>query len=67
MHLVDVYWCRDARRIHGAERGPGPLDADPSSRSAGSFSPPSGGCRVGAPLVPVGDPRLAESLAFENV
>lgn len=66
MHFVDIYW-QVMPTLH-------PEGVRPSALDAAAFVA-VGGCFVAAAswllrrhaLVPLGDPRLAESLAFENV
>ena len=66
MHLVDVYWMV-VPDVHGHPAAPGILDAAALLAVGGAFLAVFGWLLRRHPLVPVGDPRLAESLAFENV
>jgi hypothetical protein len=66
MHLLDVYWMVvPAVPGHGAS--PGLLDVGALLAVGGAFLAVFAWRLRRQPLVPVGDPRLAESLAFENV
>ena len=67
MHLLDLYWLVMPNLHRGRASRPGLLDVAALLGSAVSSWRPSAG-RCGArPLVPLRDPRLPESLAFENV
>ncbi len=66
MHLVDVYWLV-VPDVHGHPAAPGVLDAAALLAVGGSFLAAYGWLLCRRALVPVGDPRLAESLSFENV
>ena len=66
MHLVDVYWLV-LPSVHGASRRPGLADAGALLAVGGIALAAFALLARRQPLVPVGDPRLAESLAFENV
>jgi hypothetical protein len=66
MHLLDVYWMV-VPNVHGHPAGPGILDAAALLAVGGAFLAVFGWLLRRHALVPVGDPRLSESLAFENV
>ena len=66
MHFVDVYWVV-IPSIEGLGARPGIVDAASLLAVGGAFLAAFGWLLVGSPLVPAGDPRLSESLAFENV
>lgn len=66
MHLVDVYWMV-VPDVHGHPAVPGILDAAALLAVGGAFLAVFGWLLRGHALVPVGDPRLSESVAFENV
>jgi hypothetical protein len=66
MHLVDVYWMV-VPDLHGRAGRPGLLDGAALLMVGGAFVAVFAWLLARHPLVPVGDPRLAESLAFENV
>jgi hypothetical protein len=66
MHLVDVYWLV-LPSVQGASRRPGLADAGALLAVGGTALAALALVARRHPLVPVGDPRLAESLAFENV
>jgi hypothetical protein len=66
MHLVDVYWLV-LPSIHHQPARPGVVDVAALLAVGGAFVAAFGRALRGHPLVPVGDPRLPESLAFENV
>jgi hypothetical protein len=66
MHLVDVYWLV-IPSIAGLQARPGIVDVAALVAVGGAFLGAFGWLLVSSPLVPAGDPRLAESLAFENV
>jgi len=66
MHLVDVYWTV-MPSIQGLAAAPGPVDVLALVAVGGAFVGAFGFGLLRHPLVPVGDPRLPESLAFENV
>ena len=66
MHYVDVYWVV-IPSIEGLGARPGIVDAASLLAVGGAFLAAFGWLLVGSPLVPAGDPRLSESLAFENV
>jgi hypothetical protein len=65
MHLLDIYWLV-VPSLHG-EAGSGILDVAALLAVGGAFLATFGWRLRRHPLVPVGDPRLPESLAFENV
>ncbi len=65
MHLVDIYWLvMPALHPHGAHLGL--LDVAAFTAVFGLFLGGSAWLAMEAPLVPIGDPRLPESLSFEN-
>lgn len=66
MHYVDMYWC--VMPIHLPE-GPGfsALDGTATLGVGGFFLAALGWVASRRSLVPLRDPRLAESLSFENV
>jgi hypothetical protein len=66
MHLVDVYWTV-VPSIHAQAARPGLVDVGALLAVGGVFLAAFGWLLRGHPLLPVGDPRLPESLAFENV
>jgi len=66
MHLVDVYWIV-IPSVPGRAAAPGILDGAALLAVGGAFLAFFGWLLRRHPLVPVGDPRLPESLAFENV
>ena len=66
MHFVDMYWVV-IPSIEGLGARPGIVDAASLLAVGGAFLAAFGWLLVGSPLVPAGDPRLSESLAFENV
>lgn len=66
MHFVDVYWVV-IPSIEGLGARPGIVDAAAMLAAGGAFLAAFGFLTLRSPLVPQGDPRLAESLAFENV
>jgi hypothetical protein len=66
MHLVDVYWLV-LPSVEGVSGRPGLADAGALLATGGAFLAGFGLLLRRQPLVPLGDPRLAESLAFENV
>jgi hypothetical protein len=66
MHLVDVYWLV-LPSLPGTSGRPGLADAGALLAVGGAFMGAFGWLSRGHPLVPVGDPRLAESMSFENV
>jgi len=66
MHYVDVYWLV-IPSIEGLGARPGIVDVAAMLAVGGAFLGAFGWLMVRSPLVPQGDPRLAESLAFENV
>jgi hypothetical protein len=66
MHYVDIYWCvMPVLLEHGARFGI--LDATTMLAVGGFFLAAFGWMSSRRALVPLGDPRLAESLSFENV
>jgi hypothetical protein len=66
MHLVDVYWTiMPSAQGHAA--APGLVDLFAVVAVGGAFTCAFGWNLCRQPLVPIGDPRLPESLAFENV
>ena len=66
MHLVDVYWMV-VPDVPGHPALPGVVDAAALLAVGGAFLAVFGWLLRRHALVPVGDPRLSESLAFENV
>jgi hypothetical protein len=66
MHLLDVYWMV-VPSVEGHGAGFGVLDLATLLAVGGVFAGAFGWRLRQSPLVPVGDPRLPESLAFENV
>jgi len=66
MHFVDVYWLV-IPSIEGLGARPGIVDVAALVTVGGAFLAAFGWLLVTSPLVPAGDPRLSESLAFENV
>jgi len=66
MHYLDLYWC--VMPVHDPE-GPHPsvLDLAAFLAVGGIFLSAFGWTSSRRALVPLGDPRLAESLSFENV
>ena len=69
MHFVDLYWLRDAALAsEGLGARPGIVDAASLLAVGGCFLAAFGWLlRAAARSCRCGDPRLAESLAFENV
>lgn len=66
MHFMDIYWCvMPVFSEHGAHFGA--LDVTTMLAVGGVFLAAFGWTSSRRALVPVGDPRLAESLSFENV
>ncbi|HZN54942.1 MAG TPA: hypothetical protein VFB67_06425 [Candidatus Polarisedimenticolaceae bacterium] len=66
MHFVDMYWLvMPAMHPHGVHIGLSDLAA--FAAVGGLFAAVFGRLCAGSALVPVRDPRLAESLSFENV
>jgi hypothetical protein len=65
MHLVDVYWMV-APQVSGPGIS-GLVLLAALAAAGGAFLAAFGWLLKRSPLLPVGDPRLAESLAFENV
>jgi hypothetical protein len=66
MHYVDIYWCvMPVLLEHGADLGL--LDVTTMLAVGGGFLAAFGWMSSRRALVPLGDPRLAESLSFENV
>jgi len=66
MHFVDVYWLV-IPSVEGLAARPGVVDVTSLLAAGGVFLGAFGWLLVTSPLVPAGDPRLSESLAFENV
>jgi hypothetical protein len=66
MHLVDVHWLV-MPPLHADGVRPALLDATTLLAVGGAFLFGFGWLLRADPLVPVGDPRLPESLGFENV
>ena len=66
MHYIDMYWCvMPVLLPHGVHFGA--LDATTMLAVGGFFLAAFGWVSSRRSLVPLGDPRLAESLSFENV
>jgi hypothetical protein len=66
MHFVDVYWLV-IPSVAGLGARPGIVDVAALLSVGGAFLAVFAWLTLKSPLVPAGDPRLAESLAFENV
>jgi hypothetical protein len=66
MHFVDLYW-QVMPTLHPEGLSPSLLDVAAMMAVGGSFVAVAGWLMRRKALVPVRDPRLAESLAFENV
>ena len=66
MHFVDLYW-QVMPTLHPAGVRPSLLDVAAFLAVGGAFVAAAGWLMRRQALVPVRDPRLAESLAFENV
>jgi hypothetical protein len=66
MHFVDLYW-QVMPTLHPEGVSPSLLDVAALMAVGGSFMATAGWLMRRQALVPVRDPRLAESLAFENV
>lgn len=66
MHLLDVYWTV-VPSVGGGRAAFGLLDLATLLAVGGGFAGAFGWRLRRSPLVPIGDPRLPESLAFENV
>lgn len=66
MHLVDVYWLV-MPALHPKGVAISLLDVAAFLAVGGWFVAALSWMMLGSPLVPVGDPRLPESLSFENV
>jgi len=66
MHFVDLYW-QIMPTLHPAGLRPSALDAAAFAVIGGCFVAAAGWLLRRQALVPLRDPRLAESLAFENV
>jgi hypothetical protein len=65
MHFVDLYW-QVMPTLHPEGFRPSALDVAAFVAVGGSFVAAAGWLMRRQALVPTGDPRLAESLAFEN-
>jgi hypothetical protein len=65
MHFVDLYW-QVMPTLHPAGFSPSLLDVAALMAVGGSFVAAAGWLMQRQALVPIRDPRLAESLAFEN-
>jgi len=65
MHAVDLYWLI-MPSMHPEGVHIGLLDIAAFLAVGGFFVAACSWLMVGSPLVPVGDPRLSESLSFEN-
>jgi uncharacterized membrane protein YpjA len=66
MHFVDLYW-QVMPTLHPGGVSPSLLDVAALFAVGGSFVAAASWLMRRQALVPVRDPRLAESLAFENV
>jgi hypothetical protein len=66
MHFVDLYW-QVMPTLHPEGFRPSLLDAAAFVTVGGCFVAAAGWLMRRQALVPLRDPRLAESLAFENV
>lgn len=66
MHLLDLYWLV-MPNLHPAGPAPSLLDAAALIGCCGVFLAAFGGALKRQALVPLRDPRLPESLTFENV
>ena len=66
MHFVDLYW-QVMPTLHPEGLSPSLLDVAALMAVGGSFVATAGWLMRRQALVPLRDPRLAESLAFENV
>jgi len=66
MHFVDLYW-QVMPTLHPEGFSPSLLDVGALMAVGGSFVAAAGWLMRRHALVPLRDPRLAESLAFENV
>ncbi|HBL31629.1 MAG TPA: quinol:cytochrome C oxidoreductase [Acidobacteria bacterium] len=66
MHLLDLHWLV-MPNLHPAGMAPGLLDALTLIGCCGVFLAAFGGALKRRALVPLRDPRLPESLTFENV
>ena len=66
MHFVDLYW-QVMPTLHPEGLSPSLLDVAAFMAVGGSFLATAGWLMRRQALVPLRDPRLAESLAFENV
>jgi len=65
MHAVDLYWLV-MPSLHPEGVAFGALDVAAFVAVGGIFFAVLSWLMLGSPLVPVGDPRLSESLSFEN-
>jgi hypothetical protein len=66
MHLLDIYWLV-VPSLPDLGVAPALVDFGALVAVGGIFLGIYGWLLRGSPLVPIGDPRLAESMAFENV
>jgi hypothetical protein len=66
MHFVDIYW-QVMPTLHPEGFSPSPLDVAAFLAVGGCFVAAAGWLIRRQALVPLRDPRLSESLAFENV
>jgi hypothetical protein len=66
MHFVDLYW-QVMPTLHPEGLSPSLLDVAALMAVGGSFVATAGWLMRRQALVPLRDPRIAESLAFENV
>ena len=65
MHLIDLYWLV-MPTLHKYEVRPHLLDLTSLLAVGGLFLAAVGWAMAGKPLIPVKDPRINESLSFEN-
>jgi hypothetical protein len=65
MHFLDLYW-QVMPTLHPEGFGPSLLDVAALMAVGGCFVAAAGWLMRRSALVPLRDPRLAESLAFEN-
>ena len=65
IHFVDMYWLV-MPALHPGDLKPHALDFTTLLAVGGFFGFVVSRTLVNHPLIPVGDPRLAESIGFEN-